>query len=225
MNEITHAAREAKRKLELHVGERIGRLIVLGFSHTDCRGASMWHCLCDCDTRIIASRAALKRKNRPTRSCGCICRQGHLLHLMSKTPIHKIWRGIVKRCTNPNDTNYHRYGGRGIRVCDRWLHSFNDFYADMGDRPFLGAEIDRIDNDGNYEPGNCRWASRREQARNTRKTIKLEFRGERRPAADWADIVGLPPHIVSCRIRTGWSAERALTTPIKSRTRIANNEY
>jgi len=121
---------------------------------------------------------------------------------------------MFQRCYNPNGTKYADYGGRGITVCDRWL-KFENFYADMGDRP-EGMEIDRFpDNDGNYEPGNCRWATRPEQMRNTRANRMITFQGRTQCLTDWANEIGVGCSTICTRLARGWSLERALTTPGK----------
>lgn len=120
------------------------------------------------------------------------------------------WRDMQKRCRNPKDQNYHSYGGRGIIVCERW-NSFKTFLADMGKRP-EGMSLDRIDNDGNYEPGNCRWATLAQQVRNTRRTVKYTFNGITRCARDWEIELGLTVGGLWHRFANGWTLERALTT-------------
>lgn len=119
------------------------------------------------------------------------------------------------RCTNPNNDFYDDYGGRGIRVCDRWLQSFEAFLEDVGERPSPKHQLDRFpDNDGNYEPGNVRWATGSDNCRNRRSSVFLEFGGRRLSLSDWADIIGMPRKALQQRVRTGWSAARALTEPL-----------
>lgn len=114
------------------------------------------------------------------------------------------------RCSNPKSQAYVRYGARGITVCERW-HSFENFYADMGERP-EGMTLDREDNNKGYEPGNCRWATRREQTRNRNITISLSFNGRTQPLAAWAEELGLSYYLLLSRYKAGWSIERLLTT-------------
>ncbi len=134
-------------------------------------------------------------------------------------PLRATWSGIVQRCTNPNSSAYQHYGGRGIGVCERWL-VFENFQADilgeLGPRP-EGRSIDRIDNDGNYEPGNVRWGTHEQQARNRRSTVHLTHRGETRPLAEWAEVLGLRANLVRLRLHRGLSASEALS-PLDRRT-------
>jgi hypothetical protein len=132
-----------------------------------------------------------------------------------KKKLYAIWRGILSRCENRQDKSYARYGGRGIRVCLRWqgADGFENFLADMGERQ-PDYSIDRIDNDGDYEPGNCRWSSRHEQQRNTLATRWLEYQGHRRPLAEWAELYGLSVKRLRARLKAGWSLDKALSTPI-----------
>ena len=117
---------------------------------------------------------------------------------------------MISRCTLPNLTAYRNYGGRGITVCDRWRHSFENFYADMGARP-AKMSLDRIDVNGNYEPGNCRWATKAEQSTNTRRNHVIEFAGERLTLGEWEHRLGVRRGIVSSRLQRGWAVELALT--------------
>jgi hypothetical protein len=128
-------------------------------------------------------------------------------------PEYHIWHNMRTRCT-PGWREFHNYGGRGISVCERWANSFEAFYEDMGPRPSENHSIDRIDNDGNYEPGNCRWATRKEQGRNTRFNVMIEYNGAIRCAAEWAEIFRLSTSNILSRLSLGWSIERALTTPV-----------
>jgi hypothetical protein len=135
---------------------------------------------------------------------------------MSKTRAYRIWLGIRRRCSD--DLNA-RYGGRGIKVCNRWADSFEAFYADMGEPPSRDHSIDRIDNDGNYEPSNCRWATRTEQSRNTHTNTILSFDGRYQTIAAWAEETGIKPPTICVRIYVlGWPIERALTEKPQPRT-------
>jgi hypothetical protein len=119
---------------------------------------------------------------------------------------------MISRCRRPSDPSYINYGAKGITVCDRWRHSFTAFLADMGERP-AGMSLDRRDNSGDYEPGNCRWATRAEQSRNTSRNIWITF-GETMCLEDWARRLGLHPETLRNRIRRGWPIVRALTEPV-----------
>jgi len=128
------------------------------------------------------------------------------------TPEWNSWRGMVERCTNPNHKHWAHYGGRGIRVCDRWL-GFAAFLADMGAKPTPEHSIDRINNDGNYEPGNCRWATRHEQARNKSTTRHITAHGKTLTLTEWGRTSGIPVPTIHERLRHGWDTERAVTEP------------
>lgn len=121
---------------------------------------------------------------------------------------------MVERCTVPTCNRWEYYGGRGIKVCERWLR-FENFFADMGKKPSRAHSIERTDNNGNYEPGNCRWATQTEQGRNTRKTRFVTFGDQRLAIGDWADKTGISIHALRGRLNGGWSVERALTTPMR----------
>jgi hypothetical protein len=131
------------------------------------------------------------------------------------TKEYSAWVGMHGRCFNPKNHKYADYGGRGITVCDRWRYSFENFLADMGRKPSLKHSLGRIDNDGNYEPGNCRWETIAQQTRNRRSNRLLTIHGETLCLTDWAKRYGLPPRTVLARVRDyGWTIERALTTPL-----------
>lgn len=135
---------------------------------------------------------------------------------MSGTPIYQLWFDMLRRCNDATRSDFHLYGGRGIKVCERWK-SFVNFFADMGDKPD-GASLDRFpDNNGNYEPGNCRWASAEEQARNTRANRQITYDGRTQPLAAWAEEMCVGSAVIAARLDVlGWSVERALTEPILS---------
>jgi hypothetical protein len=125
------------------------------------------------------------------------------------TLTYRCWANMIQRCTNPRRALYRTYGGRGITVCERWRR-FENFLADMGEQP-TEMSLDRIDNNGNYEPGNCRWATRAEQSRNTSRNRMLTFNGVTQCAADWAAAVGIPWPTIHRRLKDGWPIERVLT--------------
>lgn len=131
-------------------------------------------------------------------------------------PEYGVWCRMIDRCYNPNIPSFSNYGGRGIIVCERWRHDFAAFLADVGPRPSPAHSIDRIDNDGNYEPGNVRWATKHQQMRNTRFNVVIEWRGEKRCLFEWAVILGINAYTLHARLRRrGWTIERAMTTPVK----------
>lgn len=135
-----------------------------------------------------------------------------------KTPTLQTWASMRARCTNPKKSDYQYYGGRGITVCDRW-QSFENFLADMGEKP-PGTSLDRIDNSGNYEPSNCRWATRAEQMRNTRQTRMLTLNGKTQCVVDWERELGFKPVTITMRLRRGWSVEKALTMPLRVQPQV-----
>lgn len=151
------------------VGKRFGRLLVLRYSHNNKDKRPMWVCLCDCGAECIVSGKYLRAGR--TRSCGCLHREVsseiNKSHSMSGTKTYQSWHAMLTRCYNKKQASYKKYGALVVTVCDRWRDSFENFFADMGERP-EGATLDRINPFGNYEPSNCRWSSVDEQANNKR---------------------------------------------------------
>lgn len=140
-------------------------------------------------------------------------------HGLALTPEYRAWVGMRARCLDPDHPAYARYGGRGIKVCDRWLESVDAFIQDMGPRPSDDYEIDRYpNNDGNYEPGNCRWATRVENDRNRRSNRLIEHAGETLTLAAWSERTGIHSTVISRRIARGWTVESALTTPAREKS-------
>ena len=138
---------------------------------------------------------------------------------MCDTPEYRAWRAAKSRCNNPNNISFKNYGGRGIRMCKAWSDDFAVFAANMGKRPSDKHSLDRNDNDGDYGPDNCRWATRAEQNRNSRQNRFLTFRGKTHCIADWVKILGMRRGTLQDRIYRGWSIEKAITTPARSMKR------
>lgn len=158
-------------------GSRFGRLTVMRRAGNASTGDAQWLCICDCGETVTVRGTRLR--SGESRSCSCLQKEivssRNSTHRLSKSPEYRSWSSMIARCENPKYHHYHRYGGRGITICDRWRDSFESFLADMGPRPSLSHSIDRYpDNDGNYEPGNCRWATPAEQRHN--RSDSREFR-------------------------------------------------
>lgn len=172
-------------------GNKYGRLTVVSI-HS--KAPVKWNVICECGAERVVKTAKLQ--NGHTKSCGCYGRDQRIAsitrHGLSRTPIHTAWQEMIGRCNNKNSKSYYYYGARGIRVCDRWLESFENFYADMSPHPGKGYSIDRIDNNGNYEPGNCRWATRSEQMNNTRKTVFCTDGNLTMTLSEWAALLNQP---------------------------------
>jgi hypothetical protein len=174
---------------------------------------------CDCGKMKMMN--VWKVKTGHSRSCGCLRREiakerftthGH--NGVHRSSEYKAWCNMIQRCTAPTNNNYQNYGGRGIQVCPEWLNSFSAFIADIGLKPTPRHSLDRKDVSGNYEPGNCKWSTKREQMNNTRRNRFLTFMGQRRTVTEWCRELNLKHSAINCRLHDGWEVERALTTPI-----------
>lgn len=205
---------------QLAPGDTFGRWTVIGPSNAQATSNDKYvRVVCSCGTEkdVLVGGLRSGRSN----SCGCLNREAvharSATHGLSQSPIYDVWNSMLGRCHRKGDSNFKNYGARGIKVCERW-HTFENFLADMGDRPTEKHSIERSNNDGDYEPGNCRWATRKEQSRNTRRTRLFSFQGRSLTTAEWAAEVGIKEATLSSRLRLyGWSVEKALTTSVVSK--------
>lgn len=196
-------------------GRRFGRLLVVSRAENAKGGKPRWLCACDCGGTKAIRAAVLLRGGAS--SCGCLSREltsrRSVTHGLTGTSEYVSWRRMRRYCYTPTDPGYAHYGARGIRMCDRWRESFENFLADMGPRPSPGHTIDRIDNDGDYTPENCRWATIEVQNRNKSSNVFLEHDGRRMTSAEWAREIGMTQTGLMDRIRRGMSVRDALTRP------------
>lgn len=192
-------------------GKRFGKLTVIKRVGT-MWGSPYYECKCDCGNTTYVSASNLR--SGKTKTCG-ECEH----HNLSNTRIYRIYQGIKQRCLNPNNPSYEYYGKRGIKICKEWLDDLMNFYNWSMDNGYEDSlSIDRIDVNGNYEPSNCRWATMKEQANNTRNNHIVSYKGEEHTISEWADILNLDYKTVSRRISTeGWDAERAFNTPLQKK--------
>lgn len=200
-----------RKRIDL-TGQKFNSLTVLSYSGKQWSN-SLWLCRCDCGTGKIINSNNLK--NGHTKSCGCLfikkVTERSTTHGLAKHPLYSVWGGMKKRCFNNNCKAYKNYGGRGITVSEEWKNNFKVFYAwAMGSGYREGLQIDRTDNDGNYEPMNCRFSSPMENSNNRRNNIWLVFEGERLTASQLAYKIGIRPSLLIRRIHRGWSVERAI---------------
>lgn len=202
-------------------GQRFGRLLALGPVGLDQNQEVLWLCQCDCGN--IATKLGRSMRKGSTQSCGCFGKQrsaeATTIHGMWKEPIYHKWIHINERCEKESHHNFHRYGERGIKMCDEWRHDFVAFYTHISQLEHFGKEgytLDRRDNEKGYEPGNVRWATAKQQQRNRHNNHMITHNGETFCLAEWAERVGISYQTIKERLKRGWSAEKALTTPIKT---------
>ncbi len=203
------------------VGMKFGRLTVVSFSRlTNCR-RSMWICQCECGKEVEVEGSSLKNGN--TKSCGCLKlernRLGRRTHGKSRTALYRVWASMIGRCERKTDAKYPTYGARGIRVCDKW-HDFQKFFDDVSGLPNFGKpgfSLDRIDNNGDYEPGNVRWATPKEQGRNKRNNRWIEIAGEWMTLSQAVEKYQIHEVTILSRIKAGCTdldlVRRAYATP------------
>lgn len=194
-------------------GHRFGMLVAIS-AVNGVKGMAKWLCACDCGASSIVAVANLRSGH--TTSCGCkrFAKQVEIPKRSRRE--HSIWSNIVQRTTNQNCKEYKWYGARGIRMHEEWRTSFDAFLKYVDGLPKAGTTLDRIDNNGNYEPGNLRWATHKEQSNNARSNRIIEFNGKTMTLSQWADATGIPSPTLGARInRLKWPIERALTTPLR----------
>lgn len=201
------------RKSQVSIGQHFGNLIVvaLGDPHVSSTGkkSRRWRCRCTCGRETLVRSGHLNSGS--CTSCGCL--KGNIVHGMKDHPEYVIWKSMKQRCHNKRSTAYPDYGGRGIHVCTAWRVSFATFLSDVGPRPSLAHQLDRIDNDRGYEPGNVRWTTPQVNCNNTRRNRKLTWCGTTLSLSQWARLLNMNVGTLKDRLDRGWSTHRALTTP------------
>ena len=205
------------RKIDM-TGKRFGRLVVIEQSDYIEPGRPRWLCRCDCGNEVVVKGVSLRRGD--TKSCGCITKEraiamakAHVTHGKTKTRLYRIWFGMKCRCHKKTAPDYPRYGGRGITVCDEWRNDFQVFYDwAMANGYQDNLTIDRIDSNGNYLPGNCRWVDSSAQNNNKRNNHYVTYNGETLTISEWSKRLGISKETLHSRlVKYGWSVERALT--------------
>ena len=196
-----------------YIGKRFGYWLIKEHKGLDKHGHHIYLCHCDCGNEKIVVLGNLKTGK--STNCGCEKLKKQMgntwskKHGMSFSREYRSWESMLNRCEKTNDREYPMWGGRGIKVCERW-HDFNNFYADMGERP-KGTTLDRIDNNGDYEPSNCRWATAKTQSNNRRNNTLITYNGRTQTLQQWADEVGIGATTIHNRISNlGWSIEEAM---------------
>ena len=222
-NLIFHPLPSDKRFVDL-TGEAFGRLAVLGFAGwrvvPNGKRLFLWHCRCECGSVKILRGSDMK--NGDTTSCGCFKDEQLVVHGHGRRGKYsltfKSWRAMISRMTNPSDVSFESYSGRGITIDPRWLE-FENFLADMDERPSAKHSIERTDNDGNYTKENCKWALPPEQARNKRSNVNVGIDGVSMCVSDWCVNLGVNRSTIGARIHSGMSPLQALLTPVKGSAR------
>lgn len=196
-------------------GKKFGKLLVCNrcsdYIQPNGQHKVMYECLCDCGNTVVTRADYIK--NGHTQSCGCLQGINLRKHGKGNTRIYEIWCNIKTRCYNKSNKRYLDYGGRGITVCDEWLHDFQAFYDwSMANGYRDDLTIDRIDNNKGYLPDNCRWVTQKEQQNNRRNNHLITYNGKTQTLAQWADEIGLSYKTIQSRIKRGWNIEKALNT-------------
>lgn len=202
-------------RLEL-TGQKFGRWTVIGFAHKDKHLNTYWLCRCECGEERAVGGAKVKRGE--TKSCGCLQREELIkrctTHGHTGSRIYEIWRAMLARCENPNHVHYHCYGGRGITICKKWM-KFENFLEDMGEPPTNKHQIDRINNDGNYNKNNCEWVTPKQNSRNSRSNRLIEFDGKTQCISAWAEELDMNYNTLLSRLNR-WSIAKSLTQKVSA---------
>ena len=205
-------------------GFRYGMLTVIEHSYSET--GTYWRCICDCGNESIVTGGNLAAGH--TKSCGCgsikqaieNCRTANEKNKLPYSNIKQLrsmYRGMIHRCYNQNNKDYRNYGGRGIRICKKWLDDKRAFYEFVhANKHDPGHQIDRIDNDGNYEPKNCRFVSAFVQTNNRTSNCFIDWEGKRLTIRQWERELGMPINVLHQRLRSNWSIERAMTQPVRA---------
>jgi len=232
------------RKAIVRIGEKFGRLKIIDEYKADGSNYRTVVCVCDCGNTKKLSK--YKVTSGETKSCGCLAKESARealaktrkdmvlssesrsrmggsgrfkpVHGMRNTSIYAVWSSMISRCKLPSCPSHKSHGGRGIKVCSRW-GKFENFYLDMGDKPAPNYSIDRIDNDGDYTPENCRWATAKEQQNNKRNSVFFEFNGKSMTIAQWSDSTGIRSDTLAKRIKNGWPLDKAFTLPVRKQNK------
>lgn len=203
-------------------GMRFGRLVVIEFAYvkiTPCSRKAMWRCKCDCGNEKIIRGSSLT--GGISKSCGCLAKEvaskKQTKHSGFGTRLYNVWDSMRQRCNNPKNKAYHNYGGRGVKICEEWNDylkfkewAYANGYDEMAEKGV--CTLDRINNDGPYSPDNCRWCSMKQQSRNKRDTIIIDYQGETHSLKEWAEITGIQYATLWRRYSNGSSPEEILTT-------------
>lgn len=205
-------------KLTNLIGRRFEKLLVIEYDKPK------WKCRCDCGVEKSIWPDLLKKGK--AKSCGCLRGKGEKTNGRKNERVRRIRSCMMGRCYNTKDRNYHLYGGRGIAVCERWRNSFKNFLDDMGEPPSTSHTLDRKDNNGDYSPSNCRWASIEEQSNNRSSNVFLEFKGERLSISQWARKLGISKSVLRSRINKNLPIEKILSeVKTKSSSEIAREKH
>ena len=208
------------------IGKRFGRLLVISQDGKDKRNNTTWLCQCDCGNQKVVNRVELTKGS--TNSCGCLRKefisQLKKTHNLSSHRLHRVWFNMIQRCTNKSVKSYSDYGGRGIGVCEEWL-DFMNFYNWANANGYKDSlTIERTDNNKGYNPSNCTWATKKQQARNKRNIPMVEYKGELKPIVQLCEEYGIHRETFRTRVNSGMSIEEALTKPVRKQ-RGKNNEF
>ena len=200
-------------------GLKFGRLTVVCRVKSAKPKAIMWRCKCECGKECTVNGLYLREGG--TRSCGCLAKDvvtaRNYRHGMSHSRLNNIWRDMIRRCDSPNRYAHEYYHDKGVTICDEWRHNFKSFYEWAIDNGYSDKlTIDRIDVNGNYEPGNCRWVTMKKQCNNKTNNVKITFDDRTHTISEWAEITGIKSSTIRARIiNYKWDVSKALTTPVK----------